>query len=256
MKNYGLKFEKPVKGKDYELGAFSSVPKEVLKPDGQWDIPEFEHQASIFETQNCVAFGTTSILEMLLAEKYDEEKNFSDRYVGIIANTDPYGGNTPHKVIQAIRHFGLIPEEKLPYTSSLEEYYKPKPPTEFLDEGKKFLKNYTIKHEFVSTDKIKEALQYSPVGISVYAWTQKDGIYYKPEGARDNHWVVCYGYSDKGWMIFDSYDDYTKIYSFDADISIAKRYWIERKPVEKKLIKAPKCGIMKVVKYWWWEIFR
>jgi hypothetical protein len=52
-------------------------------------------------------------------------------------------------------------------------------------------------------------LQYSPLGVSVYAWERRpDGIYHKPKNAPgDTHWAVCYGYEDgKYWKIYDSYD--------------------------------------------------
>ena len=47
---------------------------------------------------------------------------------------------------------------------------------------------------------------------------------------------VCYGYDDekKAWKIFDSYDSFAKLYSYDADIMIAKRFHIEKKKAQPK----------------------
>ena len=42
---------------------------------------------------------------------------------------------------------------------------------------------------------LKEALKLSPLGLSVYAWfTGPDGYMHRPQGANDNHWVMCYAY--------------------------------------------------------------
>jgi hypothetical protein len=80
---------------------------------------------------------------------------------------------------------------------------------------------------------IKEALKRGPVCISVYAWVQEEsGKYY--QAGTDNHWTCCYGYNDDGWKIFDSYDNTFKLYSFDADIAMAKLYWVSSKGVVKR----------------------
>jgi hypothetical protein len=255
MTKYGLIISKP-EPQDYVLGGLSKLPREVLQPDGQWDkyLVEKETQSKMIETQNCTAFGTTSALEIIL-ERKKVEKNFSDRYVGIIANTDPYRGNTPHAVAQAIRHFGLVPEEMLPFEDfdKPEDYYKPKPPTQdLLDEGKRFLEEYKILHEYVplNVEAIKESLQYSPVGISVFAWYRQGDIYTKPQGQTDNHWVVCYGYDDekKAWKVFDSYDSFTKLYSYDAKIMVAKRFYIEKKADKVALLKQKKSALLDLIR--------
>jgi hypothetical protein len=111
----------------------------------------------------------------------------------------------------------------------------------FIRKGKEFLKHFEIKHEWVFTNEtkegkillIKEALKRSPVGISVYAWSCDDeGVY--QQVAQPNHWVCCYGWNDHGWKIFDSYTNSYKLYSFDADIVMAKLYWLKKRVVNKE----------------------
>src|SRR3990167_7768114 len=100
--------------------------------------------------------------------------NFSDRFLGIVAETKP-PGNDPHKVAEAIRHNGLIQEELLPFNenllSTVEEYFSFKGADEqkCRKEGLKFLDDFEILHEWVwqgniskeeRIAKMKECLRY------------------------------------------------------------------------------------------------
>ena len=71
IKGHG--FLKPViKPEDYVLGGFRSAPFEVLQENGQWDayLPAIELQSTPrYETNGCVAFGTTSCVEILMKRK-------------------------------------------------------------------------------------------------------------------------------------------------------------------------------------------
>jgi hypothetical protein len=230
--------------RDYVLGSERATPVEVLQSDGQWDeylsVDEIQAKNDI-DTQNCTGYGTLNCLEILFKRKFGIETNFSERYVGIMANTDPKrGGNNPQKVIETIRTVsGLINESFLPYDDSidtLEEYYSPKPMTsDLLRKGKQWLTEYILKHEWVyvgkqSIEKIKEALTHSPLGVSVYAWVQKgDGseLYIKPKGAKDTHWTTLYGYvENKYWKIFDSYDNTRKKLAWDYKFDYCKKFWL------------------------------
>jgi uroporphyrinogen-III synthase len=67
-------FTPPVITEDnYVLGGLTTLPKIVLQVDGQWDkfLPEFELQTDPdFDTFNCVAFATTSAVELLVKRLY------------------------------------------------------------------------------------------------------------------------------------------------------------------------------------------
>lgn len=245
-KKYGLKFD-IVKPEDYFLGG-GFIGTEEIQPDGQWDafLPAEELQnLNKIETQNCTAFGTENCLNILMNKVFHEDKNYSERFIGIMAGTDPYGGNSPHVVGESVRHNGVIEEKSLPFSEDIttpEEYYQPKPMnTSRLVEGQKWLRTYSFKHEWVYSNNpileekirlIKEALKRSPVGASVYAWVcDENGIYYK--AGVSNHWVCIYGWNEHGWKIFDSYDNTYKIYSFNSDIEMAKLYWLKKNPPRK-----------------------
>lgn len=231
-KNYGLVFE-PIADTDYIFGYATPLKPQVLQEDGQWDeyLPVEEFQGfPNFEPSCCATMGSLNALEVLIKRIYKAELNFSDRWLAWNSGTTPQG-NDPHRVLETLRKAGVPYEEKWPLRepTSFEEFYKNPPPKLFEDARADFYTKYDLKHQWVpsSREAMKEALKYSPLGISVYAWASRDGIY--QQLGQDNHWVLCYGWDEKGWKVFDSYDSSHKIYSFDAQISRVKSYVISNK---------------------------
>lgn len=235
--NYG--FIAPVIEKDhFVLGGAASLMTVILQPDGQWDeyMPDYEPQyGEGWDTDGCTIWGTENALEFLFSRAFSLKKNFSERAVYIGTHTRP-PGNDPHVVIEWIRGNGLVDNNRLPMTSGFEEFITPDPLTKpLLAEMGVFKSRYSVGHEWVFTgdhakdDKINrmlEALQYSPLGVSVTAWFEgEDGIY-RDEGRPNCHWCVCFGYDaeKRAWKIFDSYDQSVKLYSWDSEISFCKRY--------------------------------
>ncbi len=167
--------------------------------------------------------------------------NFSDRWLAKKSGTSP-SGNDPHKVAETLRSLGVPNQERWdfgPDINSWEEFFE-EPPTELNEYAKKdFLDKYDFSHEYVPSTiaSIKEALTYSPLGVSVVAWIPNGDTYFKPEGARDNHWCVAYGWTEKNGRfllkIFDSYDNTTKLY--DGMPLIIKRYHLAKKTSKPKL---------------------
>ena len=101
--------------------------------------------------------------------------------------------------------------------------------------AKQWLTEYTFMHEWVfkggsdKQERMMEALKYSPLGVSVVGWRQKDGLYVKYPGERDQHWTDVVGYEkDKHWIIYDSYPPFIKHLAWDYDFGFAKRYHVER----------------------------
>jgi len=257
-----------IKEEDYVLGGYQ-LPQDVLQGDGQWDdvLPDIEKQKrNGLETMNCVSYGTLNCIETLIKKLYGEDVNYSERYIGVTTGTD-YWGNSPQNVIEGIRkEYGVIEEELLPFDDEIkswDEYYSPKPMRiDYLRRGEKWLERYEIKHEWVFTiltrdkkAKIKEALKYSPIGVSVITSGKNNkGYYIKREDEEDNHWVMLYGYKDgEYWKIFDHYDDVFKKIDWDYDFSFAKRYYIKRKKEDKrsalsKLVRVIKWYISELLK--------
>lgn len=242
IQNHGFIPSEIIEEEHYILGD-SCLVSDVLMPDSHgWKefLPAFEPQSrNGLETMNCSNYGTLHALAALGKRKFGFafQQNLSERYTGVMTGTGK-GGNDPHNVIEIIRKTcGVIPEAFLPYNDSIEtweEYYSPLPMTsDFLAIGKHWLGKYIVGHDWVfrSTDSLvtkqislKEALKFSPIGISVYAWSQHaDGLYYK--AGIDNHWVCLFDYVEgQYWLIFDTYDASIKKLDWYFNFGQAKRY--------------------------------
>lgn len=224
-----------IKPEDHQFGSASAdyASKEVLNDTGDWFswLPVEEHQAFTTETQGCVSFGTLNIIEILLRKQYGEQINFSDRFLAKVSGTTK-NGNAPGKVGEYLRKLGAPLQSKWDYTQDIntwEKFYEDIPAKVYEEARKDFLDKYEFKHYIVPPTKeaIKDALRFSPVGLSVAAWAKNsEGVYY--QFGNDNHWTLCFN-ERQVYDIFDSYDDYTKEYSLDATPAIAKGYYIKKK---------------------------
>lgn len=235
----------------YIFGA-GNVGLQVVQEDGNWGpllpIEEVQNIRDI-ETYNCTAFGTTNAVELLLYKLTGKRLNYSDRWVGIIAGTQA-PGNDPHKVAEAIRKYGLIPEEMLPFADdikTIDEYYSFKGADKeaCYRAGREWLATYEFKHEWTFTpgqpileqlNNMKLALKGSPQCVAVYAWasTEKD-VYYK--NGQENHWTTIYNIEDY-MKVFDSYKPFKK--DLEHNLLYCKRYSITLKTAEDPV----KIGIM------------
>lgn len=231
---------------DYIFGS-GQAPDPIIQEDGQWVdyLPAEESQRIQFDVYNCVSFATLNALEILI-RKLGVSRNWSDRFLGIIAGTKP-PGNSPHKVAEALRKNGAIEDSLLSFSPNLknwQEYYS------FLggDEGKcrtegeQFMRDYYFKHDYVtdtSPKSLMEALKRSPLGVSVFAWANKGELYVRPKGLEDTHWTALIGYK-KGsyWLVYDSYEPFIKKLAWDFDFGLIKRYFIRPKTDEEKAQEA------------------
>jgi hypothetical protein len=245
-KKYGFIPDK-ILPEDYVFGVqtkLSAEKRDILQLNGQWDefLPDNEEQErNGLETMNCTTYGTENALEVLFRRLFKEKKDWSERFIGVLAGTT-LAGNSPQNVIQTVRHSGLIDEKLLPFDDTIktwDQYYSPNPMDDwYTAQGLKFLKSYEIGHEWVFTSpslanipKLMQELNFSPLGVSVYAWEQNEnGLYIKPKGTEDNHWCILYGYEyKKFWKIFDSYDNTQKRLAWGFQFGFAKRYSIKKK---------------------------
>lgn len=246
-KNFG--FKKPVIDKKHFILGQGNVPLQVLQKDGDWStsLPTEEQQfIPGFDTYNCTGFGSTNQIEMYMLKRFGEKVNYSDRWVGIIAGTDPKtGGNDPHTVYEAIRKYGLIPEEMLPFSNdigSAEDYFSFKGADEAAcrKAGQDWLLKYDFKHEWVFDPEafltveeryhnMKVALKYSPLALAVFAWQTDERNVYVAVG-DENHWTSLYAFTDFE-KVFDSYDPFKK------DVE-QKPLYVKRISIEAKAVSA------------------
>ena len=227
------------KPENYVLGD-GNVPQVVLQPNSDWiEFLPVEEKQNIegIETYNCVSFGTLSAIEVMMFRLFGEKVNYSDRFVGIMAGTKE-GGNDPDTVCEAIRKYGLIPEEMLPFSGvdNVDEYYSFKGADQeaCLKAGQDWLAKHDFKYEDVFKpnepleEKIKKiiiSLKFSILGVAVEAWILDErGVYIRL--GQENHWTVAYN-QNQFTGIFDTYEPFLK--KADQNFSWCKRFHINRK---------------------------
>ena len=233
---------------DFKFGALGG---EILNLEGDWRpyLPEFEHQRKAFDTMSCVTFGTLSAVEMIHKLKYRIEPNYSDRFISKVSETGS-NGNTPKKVAQAIRHFGLVKEIDwaFPDDMTLSEYFK-EIPTKILKLGLNWLTMWTFGFEYVhgGIEEIKEALKYSPLGASVYAWQENN----KGEfiDGNPNHWIdIVFVDEFDRCIIWDSYEKRLKTLVRGYDFKFKMRYSLDKKDIQHSNWFFEKCrNIIKAI---------
>lgn len=248
----------PPSEKDYVFGAGNAPIDEVL-PTGNWREVDLlpERQSKQFDTFGCTNFTTLNALECLLKIKFKEWHNKSERFNYIDSGTAPGRGNTPKNAADSIRKKGTIPESELPFDDSIdtiEKFSSPNPlPIELYRKAEEFLKEYEFKYDFlptengqVSRETLRKALKCSPIGIAVYAWAEKDGVYVRAGG--DVHFTLLVNVKESGELeVFDSYEPFYKTLSADFPIYIAQRYYLRKKTEEEKKMEAERISLFQKV---------
>jgi hypothetical protein len=258
-------FVKPVIDRtQYKKGDGRLGAGEILMPGGHgWVdfLPQLERQNEFFETMHCGIFNTLNPIEAIAKKKWNEDWDKSERYTGVVGGCTP-NGSSPHNIAESIRKFGIIKQESLPWTSNLNSFYEyssPRPmQLKYINEGKEWLRKYSFGHDWViasggvvsqtaravgmyfnlisTPNALIDALQYSPLGISVVAWRiGQDGLAYKNRYEVDNHWTVLADFDwGKYWLVRDSYrNEWIKL-RWDYPISFAKRYSLEKTNADER----------------------
>lgn len=237
---------------DFILGAEASLPVSVRLQSGDWSkynpTSEKQYVHAKFDTMSCTTFSLLNLLEMqvtylikenkltdeqsdfLMKNKYFDEKdkvNFSEAYIAILSGTTKQG-NHFQKVADTVRHYGLIPQNLLPFgdAKTWEEWHDAKRITEEMKKlGAEFLKHFVIGYEWVffdndlglSTEAMKksaEALQHAPLQVAV--------------PLPGTHAVVCnYMEAYKEWGKFDSYSPHQSKQKWDKQIHYAMKIVID-----------------------------
>jgi hypothetical protein len=228
---------------DYILGS-SPVEHKVLNESGDWQSfsPEHEHQFNfdnLYDTSMCVSFSATDSIEYLFNKAIYDNRisledlrwlrtptingktypsyykngkiNFSERFVGALGDTTIYGAYQ-YKVGDAIRKYGLIPQDMFPLANSFEKNIdKDEITQEMYDLGKEFIERFPINYEWV--DDTEEALKYGPLQVIVY---YADGDHILCPKQTPNHAIVLINYTDRYSLIDDSYKRQFKKYCHEA----------------------------------------
>ena len=229
-----------------ELGSYifgdNNVPFIPYQLDGNWEqfLPSFERQKINFETYCCTVFATLNAIETLYKRLYGIEMNYSESFTAIRSGLTGTGGTDPQVVAEAIRHDGVVPQSLMPMTATKEAFFnKAKITPSVLQKGQDWLTTHDVKHDWVwkgsrpanYIDILRNALQTSPLLVSVSAWNEVDGVYIS-EGKVNNHACMLYKIDDEGYpWVFDTYDNSKKKLSKDHNIRRAKRFHLQKRTV-------------------------
>ena len=231
---------------DGQLEAKFGAAKKVIKENGQWDISKMNTELQKFfwgDTYDCTNYGNENLVQCFQLNVYGETDEFTERYLSVLSGIRNGFGGSPHTGLEQWRENGNLLYNFLPHedVKSWAEFNSPKPMTsDLIAEGKKWLLDWKLGHDWIRAGliggmagSIKNALKYSPVGVGVYAWNLQDGVYTKPSWARDNHWVMIYGYVEgEYWLVFDSYavgGSFLKKLDWDYPFAFAKRITLEKR---------------------------
>jgi len=225
--------------RDYVYG-FSGIEKEIIRPDGQWQTPEGEIQRGTIESMSCTSQSLLNVVEMINLNKWKETKDYSDRFLAKCSGTT-HNGNTMRTVLETLRkNFGTVREEQWKADYSSWWTYYAGIPQNILNLGKLWIKSYELQYEEVPLNKtlMMDALKYSPLYVSGFAWHLSNGLYRSYGGA--NHAFTLVGYKEnKYWLAFDSYDEFLKKLDWNFRFGNIKSVLLKKKEntFNKELIK-------------------
>lgn len=229
---------------DYVFGS-GQLKGKVVRPDGDWRAytPKYEGQRERgIETSACATFGTINCVETLMEEMgLGNDLDYSERFISLLSGTTRQG-NSPTKVAETIRRYGLIPQAMMPFDDSIRSWddfnsWKGADKEKCLAAGRQWLKRYGFGYDRVWSGDVSpeakrrlmaEARRYSPLGVSVLAWVDEGGEYLKPEGGEDNHW--CMSVAED--VVVDTYEPNVKRLKPGYDHLIALRYSVAAKAYE------------------------
>src|SRR3990167_344223 len=241
--NHGLIIDF-IQKENYVFGDGKLGAESVLVPEANWSgwLPDKEIQnLNGIEPYACVSFTILNCVEILERQEFGVSGNWSDRFLATISDTKEKKGNSPQDVAETLRKKGVVEEKEWPFDitiNTFEKFYTDIPEN-LKTLALAFKAQYDFGHSYVPSNyySLMEALKYSPVAFSVYAWVQdSDGLYYRPAGFTDGHFTTCYGYvRNRYWLIFDSYatgDSVFKKVRWDSLPMQAKRFTLHKQIVD------------------------
>lgn len=230
--------------KDWFAGGNSPIVHEILMPEKDWKKIGLDHEiqfnySSLYDTQFCVTYSSLKAIAKLLTylesigrftptqlavlNKYKKngKYNFSERFTATLGGTTKNGAYQ-FKIAQAIRNYGLIPQDMFPLADNFQDNIDPKFITqEMYDCGKEILDIIAINYEWV--DSI-DYLQYSPIPLIVrFANYEKPEDILAPDGAL-NHQVCGVLATPEYHEIEDTYNQRYKRYRPDKTFHLMAFY--------------------------------
>lgn len=239
-----------VKESDYCFGS-GQLAGVVLRPDGDWrDFlpPEEEQRRNGIESASCFIQAQQHAIATILEEQYGiKDQNFAERFNLIHSQATSEGGS-PLVGADSIRHDGLILDAMLPFSNDIQSWeefdsYKGGDEITCVKTGQDWLGEWNLQQDIVFTRgeeieikyaKLREALKYGPLPISVTAWflNNATGMYRKPDGYRDAHLVeAVYIDENNSVYVFDTYAPFIKKLEPFFNFDFCMRWTVEKIPV-------------------------
>lgn len=220
-----------------------------LRADGDWRDylpPEEDQLVRGIESSACYIEASQHTIATIEEEQFGEiDNNYSARFNALCSDGTPTGGN-PLRGADSIRHDGLVPDSLMPFGDDLNSWndfhsFKGTLESVVRTEGKKYLGRKILgydvvfqKYESVATKyaKLKRALTFGPCPVSVTAWYEHDGVYYKMEDMNDNHLVeLVYIDEHNQGYVRDTYAPYLKVLEPNFNFDFAMRWSVEKKDI-------------------------
>lgn len=262
LKSFRPSFIYPeVKEKDRSYA--SCMSGAIIREDGDWRdyLPPNEDQnVGGVESSACYIEAQQATIATIREEEFGiKDKNYSARFNALLSNGTEDGGD-PLKGGYSIKHDGLIPQELMDWQGidswgdfhSWKGVNKERCISEGLIEAHQWEKIYKIVAEREDPLEIKyinliKALKRSPVPLSVYAWLERGGKYYKPRGLRDNHLVMALHVDkDNSITIRDTYYPYIKVLEPNYDFDFAM-YWMIRPKSKEEQLKESQLSLIQLL---------
>lgn len=175
-----------------------------------------------FDPQTCITSTVQSAASFILEDQYGIlDTDYSIKFTAQKSRTGN-NGNTIGGVIESVKNDGLVLEGICPS----DDWQAPIP--DFAERRGKEWKSEWLFNAKPAADPV-QALDLSPVLITVFAWAFDGDAYIKPEGIKDNHVCLLLYADDEYFYVLDSYDPFIKRlrrdYKFDEafSFSIKKR---------------------------------
>ena len=228
---------------DWYAGGNSPIDRSILLQGGNWKENAIPNEIQVvnygsnnqYDTSMCVSYGITDAIEYNLMEMLRQNLipaetskwlkdngyfkngsiNFSERFIAVKGETQSYGAYM-YKVANAVKNFGLIPNDMFPMADNFNDNIDPKFITqEMLDMGKEFLKHFAINYEWLNNNDSKTFLEYStlPCMGQFYNYVNPDDILNPPTSS--GHCMVEVNETNEYKEIDDSYWQQFKKYNKD-----------------------------------------
>lgn len=249
--------ELPEQHYQFGSGQLKGTP---LREDGDWrDFLPLEEVQNINGVESSACYinaeqnGIATLLEEMFAIK---DSNFSSRF-NVIRSQGTMQGGDPILGIQSIKNDGVIDEAILPFTDAIKSWwefasYKGGDEALCLKLGQEWASKWRVGYDIVFTRdenperkylKLREALKYSPVCMSVMGWYSNNGVYIKPPQVSDNHLCLCVYLDEQNRPYFwDTYSPHLKVGEPFYNSDFALRLSVDKKEVVE-------C------KQNWWDMF-